>query len=281
MWKTNYHTHSEYCDGVGKPEEYVKTALRKGFTALGFSGHAPLPFPNSWTMDDENLPIYLNEIQRLKKQYGDRIEIYLGVESDYLDEKHNALSSEVQALNLDYQISSVHMLQDRNDGEYYSVDGPPDELQHLIRQTFGGSVQDFIGAYYQQVQRMVTTGGFDIIGHLDLIKKHNRQLGFFSEEESWYRKIIEETLEAIAGSGLMLEVNTGAISRGYTREPYPSPWIIELCAQADIPVILTADAHKPEHIDFAFPETEQLLISKGYHHGWALIRNRWQEVQFG
>ena len=44
MLKTNYHSHSEFCDGKGKLEDYVKSAISKGFDVFGFSGHAPLPF---------------------------------------------------------------------------------------------------------------------------------------------------------------------------------------------------------------------------------------------
>lgn len=304
MQKMNFHTHSEYCDGSGKPEEYVQAAISKNFRALGFSGHTPLPFPNNWTMDEESLPVYLNEIRQLQAKYRGRIEIYLGLETDYLDEKRNPSSPQVQALNLDYQIGSIHMLQDPADGRYYSIDGPLDELHHLIQVTFGGSVRRLITAYYRQLVRMVEIGGFDIIGHFDLVKKHNREVGFFSEEESWYRRIVEETITAVAESGLRLEVNTGAMGRGYTSDPYPSPWIIALCAQAGtsaqsgpggqsgtgaqagqggrdgIPLVISADAHKPDMIDYAFEEIEAMLIAAGYRHSWGLLQNRWQEVWF-
>jgi len=281
MQRMNFHTHSIYCDGTGTPEDYVQSALRKEFHALGFSGHTPLPFQNDWTMDEDTLPVYLNEIRRLRELYRGRIEIYLGLETDYLDDEHNANSPLLKSLGLDYQISSVHMLCDPADGIYYSVDGPPDELEHLIKLTFKGSARDLVRAYYRQLQRMIETGGFDIIGHFDLIKKHNNKLNFFSEEESWYRKIVEETLHKTSATGTMLEINTGAMSRGYADDPYPSPWIIELCAREKIPVILGSDAHKPEFIDYAFRETEELLISKGYRYGWGLLKNTWQEVRYG
>ena len=35
----NLHTHSTYCDGADTPEEMIETALEKGFTSIGFSGH--------------------------------------------------------------------------------------------------------------------------------------------------------------------------------------------------------------------------------------------------
>ena len=52
--RSNYHTHSRYCDGKGELREYVELALANGFSALGFSGHAALPFKNTFSIHDED-----------------------------------------------------------------------------------------------------------------------------------------------------------------------------------------------------------------------------------
>ena len=72
---SNYHTHSSYCDGKGEPREYVEFALANGFTALGFSGHAPLPFSNTFSIHNEDYLAYCNEVRALKEEYRDRIDI--------------------------------------------------------------------------------------------------------------------------------------------------------------------------------------------------------------
>lgn len=281
MQHRNYHTHSHYCDGQGQLQEYVEKAIGKGFEALGFSGHAPLPFVNDWTMDDENLPLYLNEVTQLKRRYRDEIEIYVGLEIDYLDETHNPANPIFDRLKLDYRIGSVHMLQDPEDEKYYSIDGPVKELEHLIQETYAGSVEAFLGAYYRQIQNMIRSGGFQILGHFDLPKKHNGSLKYFSESETWYHRMVEETLETVAKGSVILEVNTGAMSRGYTQEPYPAPWILELCRDLDIPIMLNSDAHKPDWIDYAFDEAEKLILNAGIEKGWALRSGEWQEVKYG
>ncbi|MDP4119064.1 MAG: PHP domain-containing protein, partial [Bacillota bacterium] len=40
--KTNFHTHTVFCDGNDTVEELVRAAEEKGFDALGFSGHSYL-----------------------------------------------------------------------------------------------------------------------------------------------------------------------------------------------------------------------------------------------
>ncbi len=70
MIKSNFHTHTNLCDGMDTPEDMVKTALSLGFTALGFSGH----------MDTEihmDFDAYRKEILRLQAEYKDRIDILL------------------------------------------------------------------------------------------------------------------------------------------------------------------------------------------------------------
>ena len=66
---SNYHTHSRYCDGKGEPHEYVEFALANGFSALGFSGHAPLPFNNTFSIHNEDYLAYCNEVRALKEEY--------------------------------------------------------------------------------------------------------------------------------------------------------------------------------------------------------------------
>jgi histidinol-phosphatase (PHP family) len=281
MIKTNYHSHSSYCDGEGRLEEYVQHALAQHLQALGFSGHAPLPFPNAWTMDDEDLSLYLSEIRRLKDQYKDKIELYTGLEIDYLDKTHNPAHPNYGALALDYKIGSVHMLPDPKDGQYYGLDGPIDELEHLINKVYSGSTKEMVKDYYRQIQHMTRIGGFDFIGHFDLVKKHNRQLQLFSEKENWYREAVSSALDTIAASGLIVEVNTGAISRGYTDEPYPSPWILQMCFEREIPITLNSDAHKPSWVSFGFEDALKIIREAGYTRGMALLNGKWQEVTYG
>ena len=44
MIKTNYHTHTEFCDAKNTAEEMVLAAIEKNFSILGFSSHAMYPF---------------------------------------------------------------------------------------------------------------------------------------------------------------------------------------------------------------------------------------------
>lgn len=89
---TNYHTHSLYCDGSASIEDFVKEAIRQGFSSYGVSSHSPIPFDTCWNMNRGDLPAYLDEVHFIKKKYEGRIEIYCGLEIDYLGAEYNPSS---------------------------------------------------------------------------------------------------------------------------------------------------------------------------------------------
>ena len=119
---SNYHTHSRYCDGRGELREYVDYALSKGFKALGFSGHAPVPFPNNFSIKDDDYLNYCNEVRALKAEYAGRIDIRLGLEIDYIPGLLEDFTPLVEQGGLDYTIGSVHLIPNPNDVS---------ELRHL------------------------------------------------------------------------------------------------------------------------------------------------------
>ena len=102
-------------------EDFVRFALSEGFTSYGFSSHAPLPFSTAWTMEWDRMNDYLAEFHRIKEKYAGKIELYLGLEIDYLNEESNPSAARFRELPLDYRIGSVHMLYNER-GEVVDVD---------------------------------------------------------------------------------------------------------------------------------------------------------------
>ena len=113
-------------------------------------------------------------------------------------------------------------------------------------------MQRYIRAYFRQQREMVTQFDFTVAGHLDLVRKFNVRHPYFDEKASWYREELEKTADAVAASGKLTEVNTGAISRGWLDDAYPSPEFRALLRARGVKFILSADAHAAEAIDCAF-----------------------------
>lgn len=272
----NYHMHNHYCDGKGEPEDFVKRAIELGFKAIGFSSHAPVAIPNEWTMKQEVLSKYVEEIMGLKEKYKDKIEIYLGLEIDYIKDVIGPGDEVYKTIPLDYCIGSVHFMPIKDTGEYLTVDYTEAELRNIIENGYDGDSYKFVEAYYGFIREMAEGSKPNIVGHLDLIKKFNKNNLFFREDDPRYVKQIEKTLKVIKENDLIVEVNTGGVTRGYISEYYPSEWIIKRCKELDIPVNINSDAHVVDNLAGCFREAADQLKQNGIAEQKVLFENNWR-----
>lgn len=274
---SNFHTHCGLDDGAGTMEEYVLSALSKGFSALGFSCHTPGKLHDGWHLRTEDFPYYLEEIGRLRSLYKDRIELYIGLELDYLDDTGELVGQEFRD-QVEYVIGSVHMMKHAKSDRYLSVDGPIEEYEMLLHDNFDGDIQRFIGYYFTLEERMMNEYSFDLLGHCDLMKKRNRDNRYFDPSEAWYRKMASHMLKVAHKQKVRIEVNTGGIARGATTEAYPSPPMIAECAALGIPLTLSSDAHQSSQLDCYFSQADDQLVQAGYRTLDVLHHGMWQSI---
>lgn len=232
---TNLHTHSTFCDGKNTPEEMVLAAINKGFRILGFSSHSDML---------ADVDAYVAEIRRLAEKYADRLWIFCGLELE--------LAKEIllQSSDFSYVIGSHHFIT-APDGGFFAFDHSPQILADGIRDHFGGDAVAFVKAYYAALRSTLDLD-FQIVGHPDLVRKFNAKHPYFDETADWYMGELEATADAIAKSGKTVEVNTGAISRGWLNDAYPSKPFRELLRARKVKFILSSDAHSAETLDCAF-----------------------------
>jgi len=247
------HTHSLYSDGADTMEALVRAAIEKKLSGLGFSDHAYAPYDTECCMAEDALPRYLGEAARLKAKYADLIPLYCGLEGDSLHP--------IDRAGLDYTIGSVHYL--RGEDGVYTVDNTPADFEDALRYVGQGSPRRLVERYYAQIAHMLRTQRHDIVGHLDLIKK----LGgdhYFSQDAPWYLPAVEVAVDAIAHSGVIVEVNTRGNYRGHTADFYPSRPVLELLHARHIPVTISSDAHCAQALDHSLAQAAELLRDVGY-----------------
>ncbi len=277
---TNFHTHCNFDDGDADAEQYVIEALRCDVKTLGFSSHSPLPFHTDWTMKPEDLQNYCDTIRSLQKKYASQLEIFLGMEIEYIPGVIGPRSSQFRSARLDYVIGSVHFFTGEVAGKRLTFDNDEEEFLEGLNGIFKGDVRKAVTAYYSSICEMVEKECPDIIGHLDLIKKNNKQDKFFSETEGWYKEAVLQTLKTIANSKAIVEVNTGGLTRKRCDALCPSLWILEYILKLDIPITLNSDAHNPAEITGYFKETADVLKNIGFKHLYILTAEGWRPLTF-
>lgn len=243
----NLHTHTCFCDGKDEPEEMVKKAIDLGFCVLGFSGHEYSANDEEFCMSRENTIRYREEVLRLKEAYRGQIDIYLGVERDYLGEGDD--------YPYDYIIGSSHYALAK-DGTPVCVDKSKQDMVCDVEKYFGGDYRAYVESYYSLVADVVRKTGCDILGHFDLVTKFNEGYKYFDEESGWYKAAALSALRAVLDSEKkpIIEINTGAMARGYRTAPYPASFILREIAKSDCAVILSSDCHDKEQLDYGFQE---------------------------
>lgn len=272
---TNYHSHCSFCDGRAPLEEFVKEAIRQGFYSYGVSSHAPLPFPTQWTMEWEQMEAYLDEFKNLRSKYADEIELYVGLEIDYLNEENNPSVARFTELPLDYRIGSVHLLYDAA-GEVVDIDCSPAVFKERVDRHFNGDVLRVVRMYFDRLFRMVELGGFDILGHAD--KMHYNASCYHPGllDEPWYEALMKDYFSLVASRGYLVEINTKAFDSLGTFYPNSRYW--ELMKEYQIKVLVNSDAHYPERINAGRMEALRLLQAKGFATVAELHQGSWREV---
>ena len=255
MLKCSLHTHTTFCDGKNTPEEMVLSAIEQGGQTLGFSEHSKVYDPNgeNWGMSDEKQSLYIREINRLKEKYADSINVLLGVEQDY--------TAGIPTYSFDYVIGSVHAV--IKDGIRVDVDVDPQGLLTFIREHYHNNSMLFAKDYYALVADVARQTNCDIIGHFDLLTKFNEKFFFVDTSSKEYRTYALEAADALIEQNRIFEINTGAISRGWRKDPYPEKFILTRLVEKKADIILSSDTHSKETVFYFYDEAIEYARSCG------------------
>ena len=263
-YPANYHTHCLYCDGKSTLEEHVREAEKQRLLQLGFSSHAPVPFENNFAISEEKLPEYIHEIENLQpKTY---VQLLKSLECDFIPGMTVDFTDRQSVNGLDYVIGGVHLVRPPHGDGLWFIDGPKQEIyDEGLRNLFDNNIKLAVTTFWEQTFEMLETQKMDIIAHFDKIKMHNRNR-FFTEDESWYKVLADKAIQLIKRYDVIVEVNTRGLYKKRSDSFYPSTELLMKARKADIPVLISSDAHKADELTLFVPEALEELQRCGYDH---------------
>lgn len=262
MLKTNYHTHTNYCDGKNTAEEMILAGIEKHFDILGFSSHSMFPFSSDWHIASREFQKYVSEIKTLSQKYAGKIAVLCGFEADYIQGITAPAKSLYSSLQPDYLIGSVHYIVTKNG--HWTADGNIEEIKNGISKCFNGNAQNAISEYFAIQREMLKNASFEVWAHPDVCRRRNAILNLFSENDDWYKKELKATAEIAKKADVIAEINTGGIARGPIKDLYPSEYFLSLLFEKHIPVMINSDAHKTADLDCAFDKAYSTAKKIGY-----------------
>ena len=262
------HTHSTLCDGNSTLAQMAEAACAAGVRYFGASGHSHTNQPcDQGCVLPADMGEYRAEVLRLRREYAGRMEVLLGLEWDS--------RSDVLPEGFDYWIGSVHSLCDPQSGRSWCVDWEPAQLAACCVEWFHGDFPALIRQYYADVAAVAAKKP-PILGHLDLITKFNENGALFDEADRGYRQAALFALHAADPAATVLEVNTGAISRGYRSAPYPAQFLLEEWRSMGGHIILTSDSHSADTVVYGYGLAAQAAKAAGFTESVLLTEKGWR-----
>jgi histidinol-phosphatase (PHP family) len=245
----DYHIHTCLSgDSEAKLDDICETAIAYGLDEVAFTDHADYgPDDAPYCFD----PIeYLATIERCRLRYGDRLTIRTGIE---IGEPHIFAQEAERVLaagDFDFVLGSAHYA----DG--LQAAWKPAFFEQPLRQAYE--------SYFRQVVHLAAEGDFDVLGHLDLIKRDAHKFDKTYDGPEPYADMIRAVLRSVVERGKGIEINTSPLHRGQA-EPCPSleilRWYHELGGE-----ILTfgSDAHTPDAVGACFDVALEMAQAAGF-----------------
>lgn len=238
------HNHTILCNHAkGSVEEYVLQAIERKTQYFGFSDHAPMNFDQKYRMSFEQMKEYEKKVLDMKKKYREDITILLGYEVDFLE---GYVDESVLKRDVDYFIGSIHFL------GTWGFDNP-----EFIGEYKNRDIDTIWTEYFKAVEALAKSNLFHIVGHIDLLKVFK----FLPKKD--VKLLALDAIKAIKKADMVVELNVAGYRKPIA-EPYPSPQIMELLSEYDIPITFSSDAHAPDQVGFMKDEIQKYAKSYGF-----------------
>ncbi len=263
MFDLHIHTlHS--VDSKQTIDEVCESAIQKGLQGIAICDHVDM-----WFSQKLNTPAAIRDcvedVRRARAAYGDRLEILQGVEmAEYLYDSENA--DRILGLGeLDVILGSVHSVAfEEIDDSYSRIDFSSMPEEKIVR---------FMKKYFFHISEMIEKTDFDVLSHLTcplryINGKYNRSI-----DVQIFEKEILDIFRTIIEKDIPLEINTSGIGSFYSCYMPDTNLIRKYQSMGGKLITLASDAHVPQNVGNAFPETKTLLQDLGFD-SYCVFRKR-------
>lgn len=248
MHLPDYHIHTPFCGHAGgEMADYVEAGRALGLPEMGFADHLPLFHLDDPTlaMSHDQLPQYIDEVCRLRQANPD-LPVRLGIEADYIEDHLDDVAGVLARHEFDYVYGSVHFIGG------WGFDQSRFKFEFERR-----DIDEVYEVYFRTVMAAARTGLFDVMTHLDVVKKYgHRPIADITP-------LYEEVGATLAKSGVAIELNSSGL-RMPVGEIYPSLELLKIMRAHGVPITFGSDAHKPVQVGKDFDQLLEHARAAGY-----------------
>ena len=232
----------------------VESAIRNGVSILGFAEHGPAchPHPKYRGLESPEMGPYVENILALKEEFRDQIQIFCGLELDYVPAKLKDYQELKDIYSFDYFLASVHLIDD------WHVDDPESLPKSKHR---NANPSTLYWLYYREVIAAADTGLFQALSHLDYIRRSLPHPP--GQPPEFTHDLFVEVAQEISKREIAVEINTRGKSIPSSAEFHPTEPFLKQLVQAGAHFTLGSDAHEPSRVGDALPQARSLLRDLG------------------
>ena len=110
-----------------------------------------------------------------------------------------------------------------------------------------------------------------------MLENGNVRREYFKDSSDEYRTTALEALDVVLSKVPYIEMNTGAISRGY-KAVYPDDFFLRYILEKGGKIVLNGDSHSAAALDCHFDESVAALKEIGFSSLWQLQKSGWKEI---
>lgn len=253
----NFHSHTQFCDGHADMETMARAAVEAGMEYYGFSPHSPVPIASPCNMTAQSVEEYtacFEQIKQIPELASCRF--FRGMEIDYLNEEWGPSHPYFASLGLDFSIGSVHFIPTK-EGEPVDIDGRFENFKHRMQKYFRNDIEYVVGTFFEQSEKMIEAGGFDILGHFDKVGQNANYYRPGIEDSAYYQDLVGRVIDKIINNDIIIELNTKA-RREHGRF-FPGERYLPRLQDAGVTIVVNSDAHYPQYITASRDEAFELL----------------------
>lgn len=241
------HMHTPLCKHAwGEPEEYAQQAVKAGLKGIIFTCHCPMPdgFWPSVRMSESEFDTYVAIVQRAANAFKGKLDIRLGIESEYYPGCEEYIAKLHQRADFHYVLGAVHW-----------------QAKEYLNKFETGTIENFRRTYFDHLAKSAESGLYDCLAHPDLVKNYH--------PDSWCFAIVKNTvstvLDRIAATGVAMELNTSGLNKSYS-EMNPGLEMLRMMADRKIPVVIGSDSHRAVRVGEHFVTALNHLTEAGYEN---------------
>jgi histidinol-phosphatase (PHP family) len=190
------HMHSEFsCDGRSTMEAMCRQAVARGLRQIAFTDHVdfvPADIGYGFFQPDA----YMDQVERCRGLFEGQLVILAGVEIGEFHRFEQEVDTLLSGRSFDLLVGSLHWLGDEYIGE----------SEFYQRR----SADEGWLSYFVELEQMVEAGGFDVLGHLDIVRRYGGE-SFGRCDVTRYEDAIRSVLEVLILNGIALEINTASL----------------------------------------------------------------------